>query len=144
MSPLDKIVTFQELDAEINKLVGLLQELGIPIEPGSDIDHQIYKAFATLYYSLFSAEWPSMKRANEIESGAALAGLGDLAVKINRARTTSGFAQLRTHIARMVKGAVLMNAPSHITDEVANKNSELYVGCLALGAGSTSNSKIQL
>ena len=35
----------------------------------------------------------------------------------------------------MVKGAVRMNAPSQVTDEAANKNSELYVGCLAIGAG---------
>jgi hypothetical protein len=48
MPSVDKIMSFQELDAEISKLRELLQELG-------------------------------MKRANEIESGAALAGLGDLA-----------------------------------------------------------------
>jgi hypothetical protein len=80
MPSVDKIMSFQELDAEISKLRELLQELGIFIKPGSDIDSQIYAAFATLYYSLFSDERPSMKRANEIESGAALAGLGDLAI----------------------------------------------------------------
>ena len=35
----------------------------------------------------------------------------------------------------MLDGAVRMNAKSPSTDAAANKNSELYVACLALGAG---------
>jgi hypothetical protein len=76
-----------------------------------------------------------MKRADEIEHGAALAGLDDLAAKINRARRTPGFIPLRPHLANMVRGSVRMNIKSRVTDAASNKNSELYVGCLALGAG---------
>jgi hypothetical protein len=135
MHPLDETITFEQFDLEIQKLGQLLLELGVKIDPDSDLEKQTYAAFATLYYSMFSDERPSMNRGDEIEAGAALAGLGDLAAKINRARTTPGFPQLRPHLEKMVTGAVRMNAASVVTDEAANKNSEMYVGCLALGAG---------
>jgi hypothetical protein len=61
--------------------------------------------------------------------------LGDLAAEINRARLSSCFDGIKTHLANMATGAVRMNSKSAVTDEAANKNSELYVGCLALGAG---------
>jgi hypothetical protein len=135
MHPLDEIVPFDKFDAEIKRLGELLDELEIAAESGSNLEDQTYLAFTTLYYSVFSDERPSMNRADQIEAGAALAGLGDLAAKINRTRNTTGFDQLRPHLAKMVQGSVRMNAPSSVTDEAANKNSELYVGCLALGAG---------
>jgi hypothetical protein len=72
---------------------------------------------------------------DQAKAGGALAGLGDLAAKINRAAASSQFDTLKPHLKKMVTGAVRMNDVSSVTDEAANKNSELYVGCLALGAG---------
>src|SRR6202035_6116975 len=76
-----------------------------------------------------------MSKWDQAKAGGALAGLGDLAAKINRAAASSQFDTLKPHLKKMVTGAVRMNDVSSVTDEEANKNSELYVGCLALGAG---------
>ncbi len=113
----------------------LLETFDIVIPDGADITAQTYAAFAALYYSIFADERPSMTRSDEIEKGAALAGLGDLAAKINRASQTPGFNELRPHLAKMVEGSLRMNGKNEVTDDAGNKNSELYVGCLALGAG---------
>jgi hypothetical protein len=71
-------------------------ELGIRVDAGSDIKSQTYDAFAALYYSMFADDRPTMKREDEIVLGSALAGLGDLAAKINRAKSSSGFDRLHT------------------------------------------------
>lgn len=135
MHQLDEKVSFEKFDEEIRKLHELLDELGIVVESESDLKEQTNKAFATLYYSLFSNERPPMSDSDQIKLGAAMAGLGDLAAKINHARTTPGFMKLRPHLTNMIKGSLRMNEKSRERDAVANKNSELYVGCLALGAG---------
>jgi hypothetical protein len=135
MNPGDELVSFEKFHNEIEQLGMLLAELNIEVAASADIERQTYDAFAALYYSIFTDDRPTMNREDEIAIGAALAGLGDLAAKINRARRGSGFDQIMPHLAKMVKGAVRMNAPSQVTDEAANKNSELYVGCLAIGAG---------
>ncbi|MBZ9823204.1 hypothetical protein [Mesorhizobium sp. CA4] len=135
MHHLDEFVPFEAFDQEIAKLAALLETLGVTIPDGADITTQTYAAFAALYYSVFADERPSMTRSDELQKGAALAGLGDLASKINRAAQTNGFDQIRPHLAKMVEGSVLMNGQNKVTDDAGNKNSELYVGCLALGAG---------
>lgn len=131
----DEIVPFTSFDREINRLTSLLEGMGVPLDPGSDIRAQGYAAFSTLYYSVFNNERPPMNRWEEAEAGRALAGLGDLALKINRAVDSGGFEAIKPHLAKMVTGSIRMNASSAVTDEAANKNSELYVGCLALGSG---------
>lgn len=135
MHPRDELVTFEAVEAEVQKLESLLAELGIELPPGSDLAQQTRDAFAVLYYSVFAEERPAMAREQEIAAGAALSGLGDLATKINRARASEHFSTLKPHLENMIKGAVRMNVKSPVTDDAANKNSELYVGCLALGAG---------
>lgn len=135
MHPFDQIIPFDVFDDEISKLGTLLTTLGVNIPADADIVTQTYAAFAALYYSVFADERPSMTRADEIAKGAALAGLGDLAAKINRAAQTPDFNQIRPHLAKMVEGSILMNGENKVTDDAGNKNSELYVGCLALGAG---------
>ncbi|WP_424137586.1 hypothetical protein [Roseomonas chloroacetimidivorans] len=131
----DEIVSFGSFDREITRLTTMLESLGVPVDSSSDLKAQGYAAFSTLYYSVFSDERPAMDRWEEVQAGGALAGLGDLASKINRAVDSGGFEAIRPHLAKMVTGSVRMNASSRVTDEAANKNSELYVGCLALGSG---------
>lgn len=133
--PLDEVIPFAAFDAEISRLNEMLEKLGITIPEGADITTQTYDAFSALYYSVFADERQSMTRADEIDKSAALAGLGDLAAKINRAALTPGFERLRPHLAKMVQGSIRMNGRNEVTDDAGNKNSELYVGCLALGAG---------
>jgi hypothetical protein len=135
MHPFDEIITFEVFDGEISRLSVLLTTLGVEIPVDADIVAQTYAAFAALYHSVFADKRPSMTRADEIAKGTALAGLGDLAAKINRAAQTAGFDQIRPHLAKMVEGSILMNGQNEVTDDAGNKNSELYVGCLALGAG---------
>ena len=135
MNPGDELVSFGTFHNEVEELGTLLAEIGIESSVDADLERQTYSAFAALYYSMFADDRPTMDRADEIDVGAALAGLGDLAAKINRARRGTDFDQIKPHLSKMVEGAVRMNAPSLITDEAGNKNSELYVGCLALGAG---------
>ena len=135
MHPRDELVRFDAFEAEIRKLELWLDELGIQPDQGSDVVQQASQAFRALYYSVFAVERPSMSRGQEINEGAALAGLGDLAAKINRARASPHFSTLLPHLKNMVRGAVRMNMKSSVTDDAANKHSELYVGCLALGAG---------
>ena len=135
MHPFDEIIPFEVFDEEISKLSALLDTLGVEIPDDADITTQTYASFAALYYSVFADERPSMTRADEIEKGTALAGLGALAAKINRAAQTVGFDQIRPHLAKMVEGSLLMNGRNEVTDDAGNKNSGLYVGCLALGAG---------
>ena len=134
MHPRDELVTFEAFEAEIRKLESLLAELGIEPSAGSDIADLTRRGFAVLDDSVVADERPMVTKERAIAEGVVLAGLGDLAAKINRARASAGFEALRPHLANMVKGAVRMNAVSSVTDEAANKNSELYVGCLALGA----------
>ena len=109
MHPRDELVRFDTFEAEIRKLESWLDELGIKPDHGSDIVQQATRAFRALYYSVFADERPTMSRVQEIAEGAALAGLGDLAAKINRARASPHFSTLRPHLENMVRGAVRMN-----------------------------------
>jgi hypothetical protein len=131
----DEIRSYEHFDNEIRKLAKLLVELGIDVDFESDLNRQMYAAFRALYYSVYASESPGMADWERARDAGALAGLGDLAFKVNRAAVAAGFKALKPHIEEMVKGAVRMNAQSSVLDQNANKNCELYVGCLALGAG---------
>lgn len=131
----DEFVSYGHFDAEIAKLNNFLAALGIDVNPDSDLGQQTYAAFHALYFSVFANERPAMSTWDQAKAGGALAGLGDLAAKINRAAASGPRDALKPHLKKMVTGAVRMNDVSSVTDEAANKNSELYVGCLALGAG---------
>jgi hypothetical protein len=128
-----KVVTFEQYNAEIEKLMKLLKELGIDIPENAPLRLEEQKAFQFLYYSLFAAERPAQYDAQQ--EARIQAGLGDLATKINKANLHPASKVLRPHIANMIRGAVRMNDASIITDDAANKSCELYVGCLALGRG---------
>lgn len=129
----DEIRSYGHFDDEIRQLAKLLTDLGIEVDFDSDLNQQTYSAFRALYYSVYANECPEdWDRARD---AGALAGLGDLAFKINRAVASAGLDALRPHLQSMVEGAVRMNAQSSVLDANANKNCELYVGCLALGAG---------
>ncbi|MCP2216222.1 hypothetical protein [Bradyrhizobium elkanii] len=129
----DEIRSYAHYDNEILKLAKLLVELGIEVDFDSDLNKQIYSAFRALYYSVYANECP--EDWDRAQDAGALAGLGDLAFKINRAVAAAGVDALCPHLRSMVEGAVRMNAQSSVLDANANKNCELYVGCLALGAG---------
>lgn len=133
--PNDELGPFEEFDREIRKLESLFGELAIDVPGHSDLASTSRKAFAAFYYSVFSDNAPTTNTGAPDARLSALAGLADLAAKINRARANPGFETLRPHLANMLQGAVLMNARSPSTDAAGNKNSELYVGCLVLGAG---------
>lgn len=131
----DEIRSYEHFDKEIRKLAKLLAELGVKVNFESDLNQQMYAAFRAFYYSVYARESPGMTNWERARDAGALAGLGDLAFKINRAAESVGFNALRPHLKEMVKGAGRMNAQSSVLDQKANKNCELYVGCLALGAG---------
>lgn len=130
----DELVSFEVFEGEIRRLESLLSELGIEIPADADLASASRQAFEAFYYSVFPDEAPTSAASGDTRLPA-LAGLADLAAKINRARATPGFDKVRPHFANMLQGAVRMNDRSPSTDAAANKNSELYVACLALGAG---------
>ncbi|MFA5898220.1 MAG: hypothetical protein WC829_03810 [Hyphomicrobium sp.] len=132
----DEVATFEVFEQEIQKLESLYSELGIEIPTESNLASASQNAFKAIYYSVFPSEAPTAAEDADTHLSA-LAGLADLAAKINRARATPGFDMLRPHLANMLQGAVRMNARSPSTDAAGNKNSELYVACLALGGGMT-------
>jgi hypothetical protein len=131
-NPPQVMVPFQAYEREIQKLMQLLEHLGVEIPDHSELRSDQNKAFQFLYYALFAEERPP----NLDEQLARIqAGLGDLATKINKAWEQPGAGVLIPHLAKMVRGAVRMNDPHCVTDDAANKTCELYVGCLALGRG---------
>jgi hypothetical protein len=132
----DEIRPYGQFDDEIQKLAKLFVELGIEVNFESDLHQQGFAAFRALYYSVYSTEGATISDWDKAKDAGALAGLGDLAFKINRAALNPAFQSLRPHLRNMLAGSVRMNA-SAILDEASNKNCELYVGCLALGAGLT-------
>src|SRR4051794_30732366 len=87
----DELVTFKKFEAEIRKLETLLAKMNIKPTPASDLATLARRGFAVLYYSMFAGERPDMTSKQAIEEGASLAGLGDLAAKINRARKHRNF-----------------------------------------------------
>lgn len=131
----DEIVPFKAFDTEICTLERRLAKGGFEVPADSAFGADARRAFATLYYSVFVEDRPPTLPADTGTHGAALAGLGDMAMKLNRAMDLAADSNLLLHIASMLKGSVRMNTWSGILDDAANKTSELYIGALAIGAG---------
>src|SRR5262249_23738827 len=102
--------------------------LGVEFPPNAPILSEENAAFRFLYNAVFADERPA-------DSAPFLVGFGDVATKINKAWTRPGSDVLLAHLANMVRGSVLLNVKGTILDSAANKTSELYIGCLALGRG---------
>ena len=134
MHPRDEIVPFAAFEEQISKLERRLAEADFEVPAGSAFAEDARRAFATLYYSVFVAELPTTSPADTMLHGASLAGLGDMAAKLNTALDKNEEANLLPHVASMLRGNVRMNAWSDILDDAANKTSELYIGALAIGA----------
>jgi hypothetical protein len=132
MIQVSKLISYEAYEDEIEKLMKLLHALGIPIPDNAQLLEEAVEAFKFLYYATFAEE---RSADPTIEKARIHVGLRDLATKINKAWSKAGSEAIRPHLERMVQGAVRMNEKSSILDDAANKTSELYVGCLALGCG---------
>lgn len=133
--PKDDVVPFGSFDAALLKLEKRIEEAGLVIPSDSPFAVDARRAFATLYYSIFATERPSTSPAETLVHGASLAGLGDMAAKLNMAMDRTDLYSILPHIVSMLKGSIRMNAWSGVLDQAANKTTELYVGALAIGAG---------
>jgi hypothetical protein len=124
-----KLIPYEAYDDEIEKLRRLFENLGIDIPGDAPIAADAIEAFKFLYYATFAADSGEIT----IQRACKQAGLGDLATKINKASSKTSIAAIRPHLEKMVEGAVRVNDFTVVTDDAANKTTELYVGCLALG-----------
>jgi hypothetical protein len=131
----DQIVPAAAFEAEVQKLESLFGDLGIEISDGSNLAELSRRAFVELYYATFVSERPKTTHEQNLAEVSVVASLGDVANKINRARKSTEFNTVHAHLKNLIKGAVRMDAPSSVLDNAANKDSQLYVGCLAFGAG---------
>lgn len=136
MDSRDQIISFPCFNAAIDNLMVLLDSVDLRPAGNSVLQQEHQDAFAAFYHAVFHDERSTASREDEMRFGASLAGLGDLAAKINRvAAMPGGLVKIRPHLENMIKGSARMNGVSPSIDAANNKHGELYVGCLAMLAG---------